>query len=394
MISMSNRQSYTSTVSAMLSMCDSKEVVLRRFCSDLDAAAAQVRTLDKAQATIEAEGGGQPDQEILKFGGRVSVANHPRTYATKSFHETVWKITASLILLKPGNDEKLIFALTRAPLKMFNAATMKVVVECWNWLLSARPDMEMKFLQEMISSWHSSQTAGLGIFHIDDEGHSPLAPDEEMKAHIKPRNPDNEPHDVWIRFVQERIEVAKYCSQEQIIMFTHMLQRTLDISVGREKASMSRHAAAAGTRFRLLNCGMSLLQGDVLPKSMAKNTLRQRIYSAAMDYFCAEKTYPTQTGTAMTEDVQIMLKFWTTMHQDRKHIKTSAIGDLEGLANLTTSDAVSHTMGPGAAGMSAMSQTGNALDTRSISSEFHKTPSIAGGWGVSGSTGNNTMSKR
>ena len=27
-------------------------------------------------------------------------------------------------------------------------------------------------------------------------------------------------------------------------------------------------------RFKLLNCGMSLLQGDVLPKSLAKHVLR------------------------------------------------------------------------------------------------------------------------
>ncbi len=46
--------------------------------------------------------------------------------ATKEFHETIWKITASLILMKPANDEKLIFHLTRAPIKFFNAATMKV----------------------------------------------------------------------------------------------------------------------------------------------------------------------------------------------------------------------------------------------------------------------------
>ena len=52
---------------------------------------------------------------------------------------------------------------------------------------------------------------------------------------------------------------------------------------------------------------MSLLQGEVLQKTMAKNTLRQRIYSTALDYFCAEKTYPTQSGPAVTEDVQVCI---------------------------------------------------------------------------------------
>ncbi len=102
--------------------------------------------------------------------------------ATKEFHETIWKITASLILMKPANDEKLIFHLTRAPLKLFSADTMKVIVECWNWLLSARPDIEMKFLQEMIFAWHGSQTAELGLFSVQRDAKSPLAPEEKMKV--------------------------------------------------------------------------------------------------------------------------------------------------------------------------------------------------------------------
>ena len=45
---------------------------------------------------------------------------------------------------------------------------------------------------------------------------------------------------------------------------------------------------------RLLNCGMSLLQGEVLPKSLAKHVLRQRIYSCSLDFFCTEKMYPVR----------------------------------------------------------------------------------------------------
>ena len=39
-------------------------------------------------------------------------------------------------------------------------------------------------------------------------------------------------------------------------------------------------------RFKLLNCGMSLLQGDVLPKSLAKHVLRcldQKNYFSFVD---------------------------------------------------------------------------------------------------------------
>ena len=39
---------------------------------------------------------------------------------------------------------------------------------------------------------------------MEDDRHSPLAPDEEMKENLRPRNPESEPHDIWIRFIQAR----------------------------------------------------------------------------------------------------------------------------------------------------------------------------------------------
>ena len=66
----------------------------------------------------------------------------------------------------------------------------------------------------MISAWHSTQHLKLGLFS-DTEAHwSPLAPDEKSKKDMRPFKPENiEAHDLWIKFIQERIEIAKYCSQ-------------------------------------------------------------------------------------------------------------------------------------------------------------------------------------
>ncbi|CAB4064610.1 PI4KA [Lepeophtheirus salmonis] len=260
----------------------------------------------------------------------------------KQFHNAMWKMTASLILIKPAIDDGLLFEITRAPLKLFEEESMKTVVECWNWLLSARPDMEMPFLQEMIAAWHSAQHANLGLFAKDDvDASSPLAPDEKMKTEVKPIRPIVAPHDIWIRFIQERIEIAKYCNRDQIIMFTLMLQRTLAIKVGSAECLMTRHSSTAGTRFRLLTCGMSLLQGDVLHKSLAKNVLRQRIYSVALDYFCSDKKYPTQTGNELTKFYSCkcgwLLYNWRksiSSEFGRNPIVTSTIGGGAGNSNI------------------------------------------------------------
>lgn len=162
-ISMSNRQSYMSTVAALLSQCETSEKKLElfaKFCAQLDKAAEKVKTVSD---DVDLE-----RKEQMKFGGKFTKVESELEKMSRDFHETIWKITASIILMKPAVDEKLIFALTRAPLKIFSAHTMKIIVECWNWLLSARPDIEMKFLQEMIFSWHASQTAQLGLFKIEE----------------------------------------------------------------------------------------------------------------------------------------------------------------------------------------------------------------------------------
>lgn len=43
--------------------------------------------------------------------------------------------------------------------------------------------------------------------------------------------------------------------------------------------------------FRLMACGLSLLQGDILPRAVCKNVLRERIYTAALDHFWYDTFY-------------------------------------------------------------------------------------------------------
>jgi hypothetical protein len=65
---------------------------------------------------------------------------------------------------------------------------MTDVVECWNWLLSACPQQELVFLQEMISAWHHTRAARLGLFqsHTEEAG-DPLAPTEVHRDGILER---------------------------------------------------------------------------------------------------------------------------------------------------------------------------------------------------------------
>lgn len=40
--------------------------------------------------------------------------------------------------------------------ELFTEAAMTTAVECWQWLVTARPDLELQFLQEMFAAWQVS----------------------------------------------------------------------------------------------------------------------------------------------------------------------------------------------------------------------------------------------
>ena len=87
---MINRQSFTSAVAGILSATNlDKNALLTKFCDDVDttAKAAKAKNFSKREM--------------------------------KNFDDAVWKLTASLILMKPNVDERQLFTLTRAPVILF-----------------------------------------------------------------------------------------------------------------------------------------------------------------------------------------------------------------------------------------------------------------------------------
>lgn len=125
----------------------------------------------------------------------------------------LWRMT-SLVIMAEGNCRSLLNLVACSHLELFTAETVQSAVECWQWLISARPDLEFCFLQEMAAAWQFAFEKRMGIFAADKETINPLATYEGVV--LQPQPPLVQPHDIWIRFLIERIEIAKYCSQDQV----------------------------------------------------------------------------------------------------------------------------------------------------------------------------------
>ncbi|XP_043226058.1 phosphatidylinositol 4-kinase alpha-like isoform X2 [Amphibalanus amphitrite] len=235
------------------------------------------------------------------------------------------RVTAQLISTT-GLDRELLHLVAWSPAIMFTEPAMRTGIQCWEWVLSARPDLEISFLREMCAAWQYTIDKRLGLFSEQEPEVNPLAVYEGCSIEAKP--PFVAPHHLWVQFLLERVEIARYRSRDQVDLLCSLLHSTLSFSVGGERGAMTRHVAAVGTRVRLLTCGLILLQSDVLPKTQGKVALRERIYYACLDYFCGRPRFPCpeQSATTLREDITVLIRFWQNMHSDKKYLKTSMMG--------------------------------------------------------------------
>ncbi|CAL8078131.1 unnamed protein product [Orchesella dallaii] len=249
---------------------------------------------------------------------RLSQDSTDRSITDEMFQESIW-IATSLCICHEGLNRVLLHSICWAPIHRFTESVLRSCCECWQWLLSARKDLILAFMQEMLASWQSTVERRMGIFTPDTKCTSPLSAYEGCD--LKLRIPDVAPHDIWITFICEMVENSKGCNDDLVEMFLYLVHRTFPLSIGTESA-MTRHILVLRPRFRLLSCALSILQDDSSRHShLKKSIIRERIYASCFDYFCQGYSVPSADAMELRKDLQVVLKFWQILHNDKKYIR-------------------------------------------------------------------------
>lgn len=276
---------------------------------------------------------------------RVSCASR----SEKSLREAMLKSAAYLILMESNETSEtwtreLVHELSASCCHLFTRQIVGAAIECWSWIISARGQtLEPLVSEEMINAWQMSVDLRLGMFSPTVHEPNPLAKEENDV--LKPQPPPNiDAHRCWIKYLQERLDIAKYKSELELELFYALMHKTLSFSANTLDSTFNRHVSCVGLRFRFLVMALSFVQqqatiGNGSPNSsiaISKWILRERIYYTALDYFTMSARTPNQSGADLREDIQYVLEFWNKIVAEKKYLKE------ENFSLLTTSAATNY----------------------------------------------------
>jgi phosphatidylinositol 4-kinase len=226
------------------------------------------------------------------------------------------------------------------PALLFTTEALQTGTSAWTWLLASRPDIHIEIMAEICEAWCWTIQQRIGLFSdaeryvlklywrsldcfllLDQMGFLvtifTIVREPSPVAIAKSVNPSSKnlkkytdvPHRLWITFLQERFIVVRESSPEEIDIISKMLQSALT-----DASSISILPVSMCTRFRLLLLAVRYMQSGAIKDEMLENLLRERVYLAALYWFCHEQTwYDPGDRANLVDDVQLLIDFCKAM---------------------------------------------------------------------------------
>eukprot|EP00731_Ephydatia_muelleri_P032328 Em0023g835a len=227
---------------------------------------------------------------------------------------SLYRVSALLII--KGWDRSLLYNVTQLPVRVFSEEAVSIASLCWQWIVTARPSLEYHFLREFAVAWKWTISEKKGMF----------APPAKRKWNEKPSPVNIKPHVLMIKFLTSWFEAVSTRDSSQVALISDIIHQSFSLAVGPSCSHpypISQSAEVISAKFSLLSLGISLLKGKLIVGSVERTLLRERIYNAALDFFCYDPVWPTQ-DTAVRPIVETLIKFWMNLKELKNSVVVSA----------------------------------------------------------------------
>lgn len=203
----------------------------------------------------------------------------------------------------------LVQALVWTPVRILRGGCMRIAVECWRWVVSM-PGCEVELMAAIEGAWCWTVERRLGIFS-GRHGHSQSR--EQVANDSGKEGPESEAHELWLGFLQERLDVVKHRSMVHATIFADVVHRSL------MDRHLNLHPCTVAARCALFKLAMNVLRSDHHIAAHHLYSLRSRFYDAVLDTFAVPAKWPltAEIGGALAGLVQV----WQLVYQDKKVCK-------------------------------------------------------------------------
>ena len=283
--------------------------------------------------------------ESLRIQGSSSNKNQPKS---SSCHDQLFSATALLVsasdiekdedddelLTRAGRERALLAAICRHAVTHHRADCASAAIACFDWLLSARPDLSGRLIASLSASFQVACVLRQGLFAVDPDAPLDLFSEEAVRLTLEGQPGQNSddpvlPHVIILRFLCEKAVLAQFAQSTDAEILTALSLRCLRPSL------MSRSLSALTAKALLAIVALNLLQSEALipvnttanmkkrncTGSVIRTALRDRVYATLLDHFSA----PLPMILRIDESIDLkplitdLIRLWNAINHEKKY---------------------------------------------------------------------------
>ncbi|KAJ3192679.1 phosphatidylinositol-4- kinase, partial [Entophlyctis luteolus] len=133
---------------------------------------------------------------------------------------------AAFIVSQKNFDMDLLHLLCWTPFAVFDISCIETAIPLWDYILSARPELNSIILHKFVAVWESTVSNGQGLYQRCEGSADPFMNKMTYTPSKKPV-PPNEAHSVhrrWIQFLSDRFRQILWHKKEHVKIYFKLLQ--------------------------------------------------------------------------------------------------------------------------------------------------------------------------